>query len=144
MLYLKLQKATGFHKKYFVMAYDEYMADRIRQILTEKRAHFSDKSMMGGRVFQVDEKMLCGIHIDKKFGDTLLMARIGEEAYEKEIEKDVCLPMDFTGRPMKGYIYVTPEGFDRDNDLAYWLQLCLDFNPVVKASKKKKKASKKG
>ncbi len=46
--------------------------------------------------------------------------------------------MDFTGRSIKGYVFVTPEGFDMEEDLDYWLQLCLDFNPLAKASKKRK------
>ena len=46
--------------------------------------------------------------------------------------------MDFTGKPMKGYIFVAAEGFDLDADLEYWIQLCLDFNPLAKSSKKKK------
>ena len=58
------------------------------------------------------------------------MAKIGEKAYAQEIKKDVCLPMDFTGRPMKGYIYITPKGFDLDNDLEYWIQKALDFNRI--------------
>ncbi len=45
---------------------------------------------MGGLLFMVDEKMLCGIHIDKKFGDSLLMARIGEDAYTNHIHKEAC------------------------------------------------------
>ncbi|MEL7001256.1 MAG: TfoX/Sxy family protein [Bacteroidota bacterium] len=122
------------------MAFDEFLADRVRLTLKEKKADFSEMKMMGGLCFKVDNKMLCGIHIDKKFGDSLLMARIGEEAYENEISKEACLPMDFTGRPMKGYIFVTPEGFDLDDDLSYWIQLCLDFNPEAKASKKKAKS----
>jgi len=97
--------------------------------------------MMGGLLFKMNEKMLCGIHIDKKYGDTLLMARIGEEVYEAELEKEETLPMDFTGRPMKGYIFVTPDGIDMEDDLKYWLQLCIDFNPLAKASKKRKKKS---
>ncbi|MFK7786969.1 MAG: TfoX/Sxy family protein [Crocinitomicaceae bacterium] len=121
------------------MAYDEYLADRIRRTLTEKYAPFEEMKMMGGLLFKVNEKMLCGIHIDKKFGDSLLMARIGEEVYEKELEKEHCLPMDFTGRPMKGYIFVTPAGFDSEDDLAYWIDKCLEFNPKAKASKKRKK-----
>ena len=67
------------------------------------------------------------------------MARIGKEAYENEIEKSECLPMDLTGRPMRGYIYVTPAGFATDKSLAYWLKLALDFNPLAKANKKRKK-----
>lgn len=120
------------------MAYDEYLADRIKRTLKELGADYTSKNMMGGHMFSLDDKMLCGIHIDKKFGDSLLMARIGEEAYAREIEKENVLPMDFTGRPMKGYIFVTPDGFDMDDDLAYWLQLAIDFNPLAKASKKRK------
>ncbi|MEM1359650.1 MAG: RNA methyltransferase [Bacteroidota bacterium] len=95
--------------------------------------------MMGGKCFLVDGKMLCGLHIDKRYGDSLLMARIGELAYAQEIEKEVTLPMDFTGRPMRGYVFVTPEGFADDIALGYWLDLCLAFNPLAKASKKRKK-----
>ena len=121
------------------MAYDEFLADRIKQVLNEKKVFFTNKKMMGGFLFLVDEKMLCGIHIDKKYGDSLLMARIGETTYEKVIDKEECLPMDFTGRPMRGYVFVTPDGFDLDEDLEYWIQLALDFNPLAKASKKRKK-----
>ena len=76
----------------------------------------------------VNEKMCCGIHIDKNYGDSLLMAKIGTEAYKTEIKKDVCLPMDFTSRPMKGFIFITPIGFDMDSDLEYWIDRALDFN----------------
>lgn len=121
------------------MAYDEFLADRIHNTLNELKVDYATMKMMGGLLFKVDEKMLCGIHIDKKFGDSLLMARIGEEAYEKEIKKEVTLPMDFTGRPMRGYIFVTPDGFDLDEDLSYWIQLTLAFNPQAKASPRRKK-----
>ena len=121
------------------MAYDEFLADRIRQHLKEKRSSFTELKMMGGLCFKVDDKMLCGIHIDKNYGDSLLMARIGENAYLNELEKKHCLPMDFTGRPMRGYIFVTPDGFDSEEDLSYYLDLCLNFNPSAKASKSRKK-----
>ncbi len=120
------------------MAYDEFLADRIKSVFNQKRITFVAKSMMGGLCFMVDGKMCCGIHIDKKYGDSLLMARIGEAIYETELKKEVCLPMDFTSRPMKGFIFVTPLGFDLDDDLEYWIQRCIDFNPLAKASKKKK------
>ena len=121
------------------MAYDEYLADRIRRQLKEKRIHFSEMKMMGGLLFKVDNKMFCGIHIDKKYGDSLLMARIGEDAYETAIKNEHCLPMDFTGRPMRGYIFVTPDGFDTEDDLSHYLDLCLVFNPLARASKSRKK-----
>jgi len=120
------------------MAYDEYLADRIRRVFSDQKAAFTDRSMMGGRIFFLDDKMLCGIHIDKKYGDSLLMVRIGEEAYPKAIEHDHTLPMDFTGRPMRGYIFVTPDGFDLEDDLEYWINLGIAFNPFAKASKKRK------
>ena len=121
------------------MAYDEYIADRIRRTFKEMKVDVGEMKMMGGLLFKMNEKMLCGIHIDKKYGDTLLMARIGEEVYLKELEKEDTLPMDFTGRPMKGYIFVTPDGIDMEDDLKYWLHLCVDFNPLAKASPRKKK-----
>ncbi len=121
------------------MAYDEYLADRIRRQLREKRIVFLEMKMMGGLLFKVDNKMFCGIHIDKKYGDSLLMARIGGDAYETEIKSKHCLPMDFTGRPMRGYIFVTPDGFDNEDDLSHYLDLCLAFNPLAKASKPKRK-----
>ena len=110
------------------MAFDEYLGERIERILQSKNIKFYDKKMMGGLIFMVNEKMCCGIHIDKKYGDSLLMARIGTEAYEVEIKKDVCLPMDFTGRPMKGYIFIKPQGFDMEKDLEYWIEKALDYN----------------
>jgi len=114
------------------MAFDEHLGDRIRLIIETKTSSFHEKKMMGGLVFMVNNKMCCGIHIDKKYGDSLLMAKIGEKAYQMEINKKVCLPMDFTGRPMKGYIFVTPEGFDMDIDLEYWIEKALEFNKITK------------
>lgn len=121
------------------MAYDEELGLRISHLLLENQVDFVEKKMMGGLCFMVDDKMCCGILQDKKHGDNLLMARVGEITYNSEIEKSVTLPMDFTGRPMKGYLFVTPDGFSSDKDLWYWLKLCLDFNPLAKASKRKSK-----
>jgi hypothetical protein len=119
------------------MAYDEYMADRIRHVLDTKAISYYEKKMFGGLCFMVDEKMCCGLlHIKKKDAD-VLMARIGEEAYEDAITKEGALAMDFTGRPMRGYTFVTFDGIDTDDQLDYWIQLCIDFNPYAKSSKKK-------
>ena len=64
----------------------------------------------------VNDKMACGIHFDKKKQTDLLMARIGEEAHNANIDKEGCHPMDFTGRPMRGYVFVTPDAFDTDEE----------------------------
>ena len=119
------------------MAYDEYMADRIKQYLDSQSVSYYAKKMFGGLCFMVDDKMCCGLLYIKTKNADVLMARIGEDAYPEAILKPAAMPMDFTGRPMKGYVFVTYDGVDTDQDLEYWLQLCLDFNPKAKKSKKK-------
>jgi hypothetical protein len=123
------------------MAYDEFQADRIRKVFHEKKVQFIEKKMIGGLCFMVDDKMCLGTHIDKKSNQPLLMARIGEAAYIEAIQRPGAHPMDFTGRPMKGYIFVDQDGMDMNEDLEYWVQLALDFNPMAKASKKRKRKS---
>ena len=58
-----------------------------------------------------------------------LMARIDPDIYEEALTKPGCQEMNFTGRPMKGFVFIEPEGIDMDEELEYWIQLCLDFNP---------------
>ncbi len=79
----------------------------------------------------VDEKMCIGIVKDH------LMARVGPDVYEAALSKPGAKPLDFTGRPMKGYVFVDEDGIDKDTDLAHWVDLCLAFNPQAKSSKKK-------
>lgn len=119
------------------MPFSENYVNRIREILFEKGATFIEKKMFGGICFMVDNKMCCGTHIDKKTGENLLMCRIGEHVYENALEQNHCIPMEFTGRAMKGYVYIEEQGIKTKQQLAYWLQLCLDFNPKAKSSKKK-------
>ena len=115
------------------MAYNEYLADRIKQFLNEKSVAFISKKMMGGLLFMVDNKMFVGVNRDE------IMARINPNIYEESLEKKGCKEMNFTGRPMKGFVFLSDEAIDLDKDLHYWLQLALDFNPLAKASKKKSK-----
>lgn len=114
------------------MAYNEKLADRVADYFTSKKVVFNSKKMMGGLCFMVDDKMCVGVESDR------LMARIGTDTYELALQKNGCAEMNFTGRPMKGYVFVQAESVDFDEDLEYWLQLCLDFNPLAKSSKKKK------
>ncbi|TAJ15492.1 TfoX family protein [Marinilabiliaceae bacterium JC017] len=114
------------------MAYDENLADRLRMTLKEKRVAYLEKKMMGGLCFMVDDKMCVGIIKNN------LMARIDPGIYEEAITRPGCKPMDFTGRPMKGFVFIEPYGIDMDEDLDHWVQLCLDFNPKAKAGKKKR------
>ena len=115
------------------MAYNEHLADRMRSILKEKQVKYTEKNMMGGLTFMVDDKMCIGIVKEE------LMARIGPAAYPDALKKKGCKEMKFTGRPMEGYVFVEPDAIDLDEDLSYWIQLGLDSNPLAKSSKKKKK-----
>jgi hypothetical protein len=90
--------------------------------------------MMGGLCYMVNDKMCMGIIKNK------LMARIDPEKYEDALTKKGCREMDFTHRPMKGFIFVEPEGIDLDKDLEYWIQMALEYNPKVPVKKKTKKA----
>lgn len=113
------------------MPYNEYLSDRIARFFTEKSVPFTIKKMMGGLCFMVDGKMCVGVVRDE------VMARIHADIYEVSLEKPGCKKMNFTGRPMKGFVFLTDEATDLDEDLYVWLQLALDFNPLAKASKKK-------
>ena len=113
------------------MAYDEYLADRMRRVFISKNTAFEEKKMMGGLCFMVNEKMCAGIIKNS------LMARIDPEFYETATTLKGCRQMDFTGRPMKGYVLVDSHGIDSEQELEFWIQKCIDFNPNAKSSKKK-------
>lgn len=113
--------------------YSEYLADRIRNVLNEKKANYSEKKMMGGLAFMVNDKMCVGINNDD------LMARIDPAIYEESLKQKGVREMDFTKRPMKGFVYVEPDGTDMDEDLESWIHLAIDYNPKARSSKKKKK-----
>ena len=114
------------------MAYDEFLADRVRNILRAKRADADEKKMFGGLCFLVDEKMCVGVEGDR------LMVRIDPDAYEDALERPGTREMKFTGKPMKGFVFVEVEGTKSAASLQSWVQMALDFNPKAKASKSRK------
>lgn len=118
------------------MAFDEMIVQRIRNFMLERSVDCLEKKMFSGICFMVDNKMCCGTHVDKDTGESVLLCRIGEHVYQKALEENDVLPMNFTGKVMKGYIYVTENGIRDKQKLEYWLQLCLDFNPLAQKSKK--------
>lgn len=114
------------------MAYDELLEQRVRLFFDAKRIKHESKRMMGGLCFMVKGKMCVGVEKNR------LMARIGPEAYEDALTRKGCRPMDFTGRPMRGFVFVEREGMKSDKDLAFWLELALAYNPTAKKSARKK------
>lgn len=116
------------------MAYDEYLADCIRQVLNEKKVvNVIEKRMMGGLTFMVNDKMCVGIIKNE------LMARIDPEWHDEATALYHCRTMDFTAKPMIGYVMISPEGIDSSEDLEFWIERALLFNPKAKSSKKSSK-----
>lgn len=114
------------------MAYDEYLADRIRNALKDKQVPAIEKKMFGGLCYMVDDKLCVGVMKNE------LIARIDPKLFEQYLTMEECTPLDKSGLSMKGFVLVDPIGVDMDEDLEKWVQLCIDFNPKAKSSKKKK------
>jgi TfoX/Sxy family transcriptional regulator of competence genes len=91
-----------------------------------------EKEMMGGLTFMYNDKMCLGIIKDE------LMCRIDPDLHETAILKTGCRTMDFTKRPMKGYVMVNESGLKTQKDFDYWINLALDFNKKAKSSRKRK------
>ncbi|MCP5118939.1 MAG: TfoX/Sxy family protein [bacterium] len=107
------------------MVYDEGLAQRLREGL---RSHDSvapesvvEKKMFGGLGFMVQGNMCCGVSGEE------LMLRVGRAAYEEALARPHARPMDFTGKPMRGFVYVDEAGFESDEDLTGWLDLSVRF-----------------
>lgn len=112
------------------MAFNEQLASRIREALSDQ-ADLQEKYMFGGVCFMVNGKMCVGVVGDE------LMCRMSPEVAEGLLDENNVRPMDFTGRPMKGYLFVSSEGYRRSSDLQKWIDYCLAFNPRAKSSRKR-------
>ncbi len=113
------------------MATDTLLLDRLRNVMKAKGASWNEKRMFGGDCFMVDDKMCFGTY---KGG---LMARVEPDETDELTKRIGAEQMIHGGRPMKGYLFIESEGYDNDDDLEFWVQKCLDFNPKAKSSKKK-------
>ena len=102
------------------MAYDEGVAQRIREALSENKK-ISEKKMFGGIAFMLSGNMCVGVVKDQ------LMLRVGPDQYEECLTMKHVKKMDFTGKAMKGFIYLQPQGFAEDHELAMWLDKALSF-----------------
>lgn len=114
------------------MAYNEELAQRVRESLVHL-PNIEEKAMMGGLTFMYNDKMCVGIIKDD------LMCRIHPELHDQAVEEIGCRTMDFTKRPMRGFVMIDEEGYKSQKDFEYWINLALEFNPLAKASKKKTK-----
>lgn len=112
------------------MAHDERLAARVREALG-RRAIFEERKMFGGLCFLVRGGMALGI-----VGDDL-MVRVGAERYESALGEPHVRPMDFTGRPLKGMVYVNSRGTREDAAIARWVEAALAAPPAAKPRRRK-------
>jgi TfoX/Sxy family transcriptional regulator of competence genes len=119
------------------MAFDEHLAARIRSSLAS-RTDVVEKRMFGGLVFMVNGHMCCGIIKND------LMLKVEPSKLQEMLAKPHARVMDFTGRPSKRMIYVSPEGLRTDAALRSWIGVALEFvmSPELRATKKSKKTEK--
>ena len=114
------------------MAFDEKLNDRLREAL-HLLPNVEEKHMFGGVCYMLNGKMCIGVVGDE------LMCRINPDMEEEALSKNGARPMDFNGKPMKGYVFVAEPAYKTKKQFDYWLSLCIAFNALAKASKKKKK-----
>jgi hypothetical protein len=116
------------------MAYDQALADRIKDSLTGQKK-VEGKKMFSGICFMVDGKMcICVSGQD-------LMCRIGPAHFENAIKQEGVRPMVMRNKVMEGFVYVSRDVLGTKKQLDYWIGLCLDFNKVAKASKTKSRTA---
>ena len=102
------------------MAYDEGLAHRVRDLLAE-RPGLIEKKMFGGIAFMLQGNMACGVNKED------LIVRVGPEQYEAALATPHARPFDITGRAMKGWVMVGPEGYEADDALEAWVRQGIDF-----------------
>lgn len=112
------------------MAYSETLAERLRKAFVGV-PRVEEKKMMGGLTFMVNGKMCVGVSKDD------LMVRLDPAVYDTALKRKGCRKMDMTGKAMRGFVFVSSEGFKRKGELDYWVGLALDFNKKAKASGKR-------
>ena len=112
------------------MAFSEFLVERVRERF-KNISNVEERKMMGGLIFMVNEKMCVGVDIDKKTNLDRLMVRVGKLAYEELLKKTGSKKMDFTGKVMRGFLFIDPDGFDMEEDLDFWIEKALEFNKLL-------------
>jgi hypothetical protein len=102
------------------MAYDEGLAQRVREVMP-RDLDVKEKKMFGGLTFMVEGHMSCGIVGDR------LMVRLPRDAHDAALAQRHVHPMDFTGRPMRGFVYIDAVGVADDAVLAEWVGRGVDY-----------------
>lgn len=117
------------------MPYDPVLAARVERQMTARGVRFQPRKMMGGLAYLVNDKMCVGIEKER------LMVRLDPAEETAALALPGCKPMDFTGRPMRGFVFVEAGALRDEETLGTWLQRALDFNPRAKRSKRTSRKS---
>ena len=112
------------------MAYNEKLANMTRELIAQTHKNVEEKSMFGGLCFMVNDKMCLGVEKER------LMVRLDPAKFDEVMEREGCRPMDFTGKVMKGFVFVDADVLNTKKKLEYWVKLALEFNKFAKASKR--------
>lgn len=107
------------------MAYDEALAGRIRDVLADRGDRVREQKMFGGLAFMVGGHMLVGVVKDE------LMARVGADAEDDALAQPHARPMDFTGRPMNGVVFVAADGVATDDAVRDWVERAATFTSTL-------------
>jgi len=118
------------------MAYNEKLADRIRELIAATHKITEEKKMFGGLCFMVNNKMCIGVEQER------IMVRLDPAIYDVAMEKEGARPMDFTGKVMKGYVFVDADALNTKKKLEYWVKVALEYNKFAKSSKTPRGATK--
>ncbi|MFX1705314.1 TfoX/Sxy family protein [Chitinophaga sp. CC14] len=114
------------------MAYNEKLADRVREILSASTDYITEKKMFGGLCFMVNDKMCVGVRPDK------MMVRIDPSKSDEVVESSAGAEvMIHGGKEMKGFIFVDENELHTKKQLQYWIKMALEFNVNAKSSRKK-------
>jgi TfoX/Sxy family transcriptional regulator of competence genes len=117
------------------MAYNEKMADRVRELIATAEKNVEEKRMFSGLCFMVNDKMCVAVRPDS------IMVRMDPALSEAALEKEGVVPMIHSGKIMPGFVFVDEGVLTTQKQLEYWVGLALDFNETAKSSKEKKKAA---
>jgi TfoX/Sxy family transcriptional regulator of competence genes len=111
------------------MAYNEKMADRVRELIAKAESNVEEKRMFTGLCFMVNDKMCVAVRPDS------IMVRLDPDRSDDALEKEGVLPMIRSGKVMKGFVFVNEEVLTTKRQLEYWVGMALDFNQFAKSSK---------
>jgi len=114
------------------MAFNENLANLVREVIARTHIRVEEKRMFGGLCFMANDKICIGVEKNR------LMIRLDPVRMDEALGKEGCNPMEFTGKKMKGFVFVDQEVLNTNQEMNYWVDLALEYNSQAKISTKRK------